>query len=644
MSAIGEERGQGVVGTAPAAQAAGDFYLVAIGIDEYLHWPKLKTAVNDAQAVEQALRENYGFDEQHITALYNAQATGRNIITALRQLAQQLQPDDSLVVFYAGHGKLDELTSTGAWVPVDAALDDATSWLDNSKIKATIGAMKARHVLLVSDSCFAGDFFRGDRGGLPAITDEYVRSAFGKMSRQAITSGGLEPVTDEGAGRHSWFTHFLLKELQENTMPYLLPSDLWNRIKGGVAENAKQQPQLGVLEGAGGEIGGEFVFFRKGAGGNLDAAIKKKREQMTALEKMEQEAREAAAKEQALQKEKEAELKKVDDQIAELRERLNDEQKAPEPLEQLHSLLLEKQRRETDLSQLRADELAKRKNAFERDYASYLEIRANGQTSPDIVDNAWRIICDRWAVQGTSGKPGYLTWKGDSVSVRKPGDLQVVQLGVRCKLELVWIPPGEFDMGSNSEGDEERPIHRVKITKAFWLGKYEVTQEQYEAMAGTSPSRFRAPRYPVDKASWYDSQRFVDILNAKVGGAKFQLPSEEQWEYACRAGTTSKYYTGETEADLKKAAWADFYKPHPVGQKQPNSWGLYDMLGNVWEWCSNWKYLYSDKSTDKGQWGPTSEGPYKPLRGNTSAWRLFQRPDEGQYNNCFGFRVAREEE
>ena len=179
-----------------------------------------------------------------------------------------------------------------------------------------------------------------------------------------------------------------------------------------------------------------------------------------------------------------------------------------------------------------------------------------------------------------------------------------MDVGNAATLEMVLIPAGEFLMGSpDSETrarDDEKPQHRVRITKPFYLGKYPVTQEQWEAVMGRNPSQFKGPKNPVENVSWEDCQAFLGKLNEHVRGEKFRLPTEAQWKYACRAGSKTRYCFGDDESRLGEFAWHDAEQTHPVGEKEPNAWGLYDMQGNVWELCQDWydARYYANSPTD----------------------------------------------
>ena len=189
-------------------------------------------------------------------------------------------------------------------------------------------------------------------------------------------------------------------------------------------------------------------------------------------------------------------------------------------------------------------------------------------------------------------------------------------------LEMIQIPAGTFTMGSpdNESGRDssEGPQHEVTISQPFYLGKYEVTQAQWEAVMGRNPSTFREyPDRPVDAVSWSDCQSFLDVLNALEQGS-FRLPTESEWEYACRAGTTMRYYWGDDPSDSEIGDYAWYSgnsdrRTHDVGQKIANAWGLFDMSGNVYEWCSDWFGDYSSDPQTNPQ-GPTS-GSYRVVRG-----------------------------
>ncbi|MBM3889284.1 MAG: formylglycine-generating enzyme family protein, partial [Verrucomicrobia bacterium] len=171
-----------------------------------------------------------------------------------------------------------------------------------------------------------------------------------------------------------------------------------------------------------------------------------------------------------------------------------------------------------------------------------------------------------------------------------------LDLGKGVKLDLVWIPPGEFNMGDSDNG----PVHWVKLTKGFWMGKYEVTQEQYETVIGSNPSRFKGPQNPVDSVSWneaYGFARKVNSLGVLPAGVTRRLPTEAEWEYGCRAGTTTPWWSGGSKADFYRVGWGEDNsrgKTQPVGQKEANRFGLHDVHGNVWEWCADWYGLYSN--------------------------------------------------
>jgi len=181
--------------------------------------------------------------------------------------------------------------------------------------------------------------------------------------------------------------------------------------------------------------------------------------------------------------------------------------------------------------------------------------------------------------------------------------------------------------------DDEKPAHEVTLTKPFYLGKFEVTQEQYQQVMGVNPSYLQGRDLPVEQVSWNEAQEFCNKASEKTGLA-VRLPTDAEWERACRAGTRTTYYTGDAEADFERAAWYDKNSSnttHPVGQKAPNVWGVHDMHGNVWEWCADWYGNYSAEAATDPQ-GPT-KGQYCVSRGGS--W--FQFPSHGRSAFRVGF-------
>ena len=188
-------------------------------------------------------------------------------------------------------------------------------------------------------------------------------------------------------------------------------------------------------------------------------------------------------------------------------------------------------------------------------------------------------------------------------------------------MEFVRIPAGEFRMGSKDKDADadEKPVHTVRLTRAFYLGKYEVTQGQWQEVMGSNPSRFPGDaNRPVEQVSWDDVQEFIQRLNAREGGTPYRLPTDAEWEYAARAGSTTAYSFGNEVGQLGAYAWYDANAggtTHPVGQKQPNAWGLYDMHGNVSERVQDWYGPYT-AATAVDPAGPAA-GATRVVRGGS---------------------------
>lgn len=213
-------------------------------------------------------------------------------------------------------------------------------------------------------------------------------------------------------------------------------------------------------------------------------------------------------------------------------------------------------------------------------------------------------------------------------------------------MEFVFVPGGCYQMGSNDGERDEKPVHEVCVD-GFWMGKYEVTQAEWQRVMGFNPSTFKGDRNPVEKVSWNDAQSFIKKLNGK-GNGTFRLPSEAEWEYAARSGGKNEKYAGGNDVD--RVAWYDGKNgsTHPVGTKASNSLGLYDMSGNVSEWCQDWynDSAYSNHSRKNPIYGVRgSERVYRGGGWYYSPWLLRsanrKRNDPGFTSCGLGFRLLR---
>lgn len=258
-----------------------------------------------------------------------------------------------------------------------------------------------------------------------------------------------------------------------------------------------------------------------------------------------------------------------------------------------------------------------------------------------------------------------------STAYAQSGDAVPARYANNLGMEFVLIPAGSFLMGSPDSDRQarafEKPQHRVTLRRPFYLARFEVTQAQWEAVMGASPyeqgrsnpyydlpgmaERITRPDHPAT-VSWNDAQAFIARLNEREGHQRYRLPSEAEWEYAARAGTTTAYSFGDDERLLGRYAWfgEDFQSggTHPVGKKLPNPWGLHDMHGNVWEWVQDWfDPNYYARSPEVDPQGP-ERGTAKVVRGGSwhataTSWRTaFRRDYAPDYRGIsIGFRVLR---
>jgi len=232
----------------------GNYHALVIGNDMYRTLPRLGTAVGDAEAVAKELERNYHFNVRLLT-----NANEEDIIGALSDLRRELAWDDNLLIYYAGHGWYDRDAEQGYWLPVDASEDNQAHWISNADITNALKALKAKHILVVADSCYSGTLARSANISLRGI--DYIERIVKKKARTVLTSGGLEPVLDAGGEGHSVFARAFLAALEEND-GVIDGQEVFRRLRDPVVANAPQTPEYGEIRGAGHD-GGDFIFVRR---------------------------------------------------------------------------------------------------------------------------------------------------------------------------------------------------------------------------------------------------------------------------------------------------------------------------------------------------------------------------------------------
>lgn len=236
----------------------GTYHALIVGNVRYRYFSRLKTATADARAVDRLLREDYGF----VTKLL-LDATRADVIDTLAEYRAKLRFDDNFLIYYAGHGVVDSVTERGYWLPVDAKANSPSNWISTGDLTAMLQAIRAKHVMVVADSCYSGALTRAVRTDLRTAADRlaWIEHVLGKRARTVLTSGGLEPVVDSGGGGHSVFAKAFIAALRENDS-VLEGARLFNAVKRPVALNADQTPRYSDIRYAGHE-GGDFLFVRR---------------------------------------------------------------------------------------------------------------------------------------------------------------------------------------------------------------------------------------------------------------------------------------------------------------------------------------------------------------------------------------------
>jgi hypothetical protein len=247
-----DDRGEGQPLAIPDVEW-GDYHALVIGIDDYQDHRDLKTAVADARSVATLLRDDYDFEVELLL-----DADRRTILRSFRALREHLDRKDNLLIYFAGHGYIDESTDEGYWLPSTAALDEPSDWISNSDITTELKGIDAKHILVIADSCFSGSLNR--LSWIPGSGKGNVMSLVRRRARLVMTSGGVEPVADSGRDGHSVFATQLLEVLGENET-VIEGADLFSAVRRGVTAYSTQVPEYGPIQLIGHE-GGDFIFVR----------------------------------------------------------------------------------------------------------------------------------------------------------------------------------------------------------------------------------------------------------------------------------------------------------------------------------------------------------------------------------------------
>jgi formylglycine-generating enzyme required for sulfatase activity len=584
-------------GTTKQAQLYSGYYALVAGCGDYRRgWPKLPNPVKDARKVSRML-ERMGWK---VETLENPD--GKTLRKKFTEIIEGpgKSKDTGILFWFSGHGHTREEadgTKLGYLVPVDAPdpYQDLFDFYERAvsmrRIETFAKQIKSKHVLMIFDSCFSGAIFQMVR----AKPSPYIQEKVTYPVRQFITAG----TEDEQVPDRSVFREVFIQGIEDgfadrNDDSFVTGEETGSYLQEKVVNYSRnaQHPQYGKINNPRLDKG-DFVIALK---------------------------QEPAPGDTTINYSDIIRLRAMKAQFDELKEHDRS-------------------------SFLTVDEKIKMWKDFLSTFSRDNPIGAED----DMMRRKARERREFWA-------------EYEEPARRIPEHRIEEPFTNSIGMTFVYIPPGSFTMGSPSsepERDDDERQHHVTLTKGFFMQTTEVTQGQWKAVMGSNPSYFKncGDNCPVEKVSWEDVQEFIRKLNRKEGVDRYRLPTEAEWEYACRAGTTTPFnggnclsadeanYDGNYPLDgCPKGSYRE--KTVPVGSFPPNDWGLYDMHGNVWEWCSDWYGEYPSGSVTDPE-GPSS-GSYRVFRGGSwlsyargcrSASRFLSAP--GCRRDLIGFRLAR---
>ncbi len=626
-----------------ARKNAKDHVALVIGNSAYPDMP-LENPKNDAAAVAQTFTD-MGFIVDKVI-----DADKEQMAMAIDRFRQKLLTARAAVFYFAGHGI--QVKGENYLLPIGRTASTQISTEAQVPYRAinageVLTAMEQKNVkfsMVVLDACRNNPIKGKRRGKIKGLAS--IDAPIGSIVMYATKAGD---VANDGTGKNSPFTTALIKHIKTPGLDVnLLPS----RVTKTVLEltNNKQTPGSYV------QLTESFTFVPEYTTEELATLKKQQKSKLTELQKQQKAAKFAQQREEpelekqienmkaetagvggdldkmlaiVEQKEKkEAELKAVQQRI----ERKQSE--ARKRMEAKQKILEDKQ------EERKAKIRAMKKKDFEENLAKYNKI-ANSKFGQDMKEAAWNSLLDKYNIP-----------KG-SIEVGKIAILKLKVLDIEPK--MVFIKGGTFHMGSNEGDDDEKPAHSVTISD-FYIGKYEVTFVEYDAFCESTgrekpnDNGWGRGNRPVINVSWNDATAYCKWLS-KQTNKNYSLPTEAEWEYAADGSSTHQKWAGTNgESSLSNYAWYDDNsgsKTHPVGSKSPNKLGLYDMSGNVWEWCSDW--YKSDYYKNSPSYNPkgASNSSYRVVRGggwgsNATYCRVAIRGDDFPTNSShyIGFRVV----
>jgi formylglycine-generating enzyme required for sulfatase activity len=604
---------------------AGKKIGLVIGTNKYKHYDptmQLNFAEDDATSMKDILLDKYICEFDEVFDLINK--THTEISEQIETILKNANQIDTIVIYFSGHGHYDDLTGElyllSQNTKPNSLLATAISF---DFINRCIKHSSCKTIIIIIDSCYSGAADLNLKGKDDLI-EKTLEEASG-IGRMILTSSkGSETSKEDKELEHGLFTHYLLEGLKTGAADALGDNDglisiddLYDYASKKTRERRPEQTPMKK-----GAVEGKVII------GKNPEKLKEKEyfEYIDKLVKFHINGR------------------LPDNLFDEAMDILEKNKQIPSILTDTEKLIM------SYISRLLADN----DNIRVSTYITTVKVLHTEAEKKESVEMEKRKEEEERKEKEKQEKEEHdrLQQLREEESLRRQKEQEKQKTFTNSiGMKFVLIPAGEFMMGSN-EYDSEKPVHNVTISKPFYLGVYPVTQREWKAVIGDNPSGFKGDDLPVENISWHDVQEFIKKLNEKENIDKYRLPSEAEWEYAARAGTTTRYSFGDDESKIGEYAWYwenSGNKTHPVGQKQSNPWGLYDMHGNVWEWVQD-KYHngYDGAPIDGSAW-EDGGGALRVARGGSwygtarycrSANRFDDAP--GLRGSNLGFRLLQE--